>query len=165
MSAKVYTKNLEKDILKYLKTFSKAYAQEASKQFTQQAKTCIEMFYKDYTPNYYDKTFDLLNSSYAPYFNDNGKSYCGGVRITSLFITQHLSSGYTNNTYTSTQLAWHRLNDDPTGYNENFTHIRTISPLTVLTNMVKDKSFLYSIYGCAEKIAIKQNYKYLNIRR
>ena len=85
MGIKVDTKGLEEDILKYMKTFSKAYAKEGSKQITKKAQSCIEMFYRDYTPKYYDRTYDLKNNSYVPYYHDNGKAYYGGVRITADF--------------------------------------------------------------------------------
>ena len=56
MGIKVDKKGLEDDIIKYMKTFSKAYAKEGSKQITKKAQSCIEMFYRDYSPLYYNRT-------------------------------------------------------------------------------------------------------------
>ena len=111
MGIKVDTKGLEEDILKYMKTFSKAYAKEGSKQITKKAQSCIEMFYRDYTPKYYDRTYDLKDNSYVPYYHDNGKAYYGGVRITADFMSPYYSGGIMNHPYTEpitiAQLAWH----------------------------------------------------------
>ena len=168
MGIKVDTKGLEEDILKYMKTFSKEYAKEGSKQITKKAQSCIEMFYRDYTPKYYDRTYDLKNNSYVPYYHDNGKAYYGGVRITADFMSPYYSGGIMNHTYTEpitiAQLAWHGWHGDPTGYNGHFEPIRTTPPLDVLTDFVNNKSFLDLMYKHADNVATKQKYKYLDIK-
>ena len=168
MGVRVDTKGLEDDILKYMKTFSKAYAKEGSKQITQKAQSSIEMFYEDYTPKYYDRTFNLKDKSYVPYYHDNGKAFYGGVRITSDFMSSYSSGGYMSHTYTEpiiiAQLAWHGWHGDPTGYDGRFDPIRTTPPLDILTRFIHDKSFLDLTYRYADNIAIKQKYKYLDIK-
>ena len=168
MGIKVDTKGLEDDIIKYMRTFSKAYAKEGSKQITKKAQSCIEMFYRDYTPKYYDRTYDLKNNSYVPYYHDNGKAYYGGVRITADFMSPYYSGGIMNHTYTEpitiAQLAWHGWHGDPTGYNGRFEPIRTTPPLDVLTDFVHNETFLNFMYKYAENKATKQKYKYLDIK-
>ena len=165
---KVDTKGLEDDIIKYMRTFSKAYAKEGSKQITKKAQSCIEMFYRDYTPKYYDRTYDLKNNSYVPYYHDNGKSFYGGVRITADYMRPYYSGGIMSHTYTDpltvAQLAWHGWHGDPTGYNGRFDPIRTTPPLDVLTGFVHNETFLDLMYKYAEKKATKQKYKYLDIK-
>lgn len=168
MGTKVDTKGLEEDILKYMKIFSKAYAQEGSKQITKKAQSCIEMFYRDYTPKYYDRTYDLKNNSYTPYLHNSGDTYYGGVRITSDFMAPYYSGGIMSHMYTEpiiiAQLAWHGWHGDPTGYNGRFEPIRTTSPLDILTDFIHNKTFLDFMYKYADNKAIKQKYKYLDIK-
>ena len=52
---KVDIKGLEDDIIKYMRTFSKAYAKEGSKQITKKAQSGIEIFNKDTTQKNNDK--------------------------------------------------------------------------------------------------------------
>ena len=159
MDVKIDTKKLESELLKYMKVYSKTYAKKA--------ETCIQMFYRDYTPKYYDRTFDLLRNSYVPYFHNNGNAYYGGVRITSDFMSPYYSGGIMNYSYTDpftvAQLGWHGWHGDPTGYNGRFVPIRTTSPLEVLTNFFNNESFREILRNRAKKVAVNQNYKYLNM--
>jgi hypothetical protein len=165
MAMEIDISGIEKDILKYMQTFSEAYAKEGSKQITKKTDLCMEMFYNDYTPAFYGRTYDLRYNSFVPYYHNNGKSYYGGVRITSDFMDVYYSGGIMN--YTSTdpfivaQLSWHGWHGNPTGYNGQFTPIRTTSPLDVLTDFVNSQSFLSSITNHAEKVATKRKYNYL----
>ena len=168
MGIKVDTKGLEEDILKYMKTFSKEYAQEGSKQITKKAQSCIEMFYRDYTPKYYDRTYDLKNNSYVPYYHDNGKAYYGGVRITADFMSPYYSGGIMNHTYTEpitiAQLAWHGWHGDPTGYNGRFERSTTRRPLDRRAGVVQSKRVWGLRWKQADSVATKQKYKYLDIK-
>ena len=159
---------LEGDIRKYLKTYAKSYAKQAEKQFTKNAQTCIEMFYNDYSPIYYDRTFDLLNNSYKPYFKNNGTTYYGGVRITADFMSPYYSGGIMSHTYTDpiviAQLGWHGWHGDPTGYNGRFNPIHTTPPLDMLMDFASNSSFINIIENYAEKNALKQTYKYLQFK-
>jgi hypothetical protein len=165
MAMKVDVSGLEKDILRYMKIYSEAYTKEGSKQITKKADMCMAMFYRDYTPKYYDRTYDLRYNSFVPYYRNNGKSYYGGVRITSDFMRPYYSGGIMNYTstdpFTVAQLAWHGWHGDPTGYNGHFVPIRTTSPLEVLTDFVNNESFLSSMRNYADKKATKQKYNYL----
>ena len=159
---------LEGDIRKYLKTYAKSYAKQAEKQFTKNAQTCIEMFYNDYSPIYYDRTFDLLNNSYKPYFKNNGTAYYGGVRITADFMSPYYSGSVMNNNTTDpiiiAQLGWHGWHGDPTGYNGRFEPIHTSSPLDRLINFASNEYVVSAINKYAEKKALSQNYKYLKFK-
>lgn len=167
MAIKLNVKDLENDILKYMKNFSKAYAKEGEKQITIKAQNCIKKFYNDYSPIYYNRTYDLRDNSYVPYYHDNGKAFYGGVRITSDFMSPYYSGGIMNYSYTDpiiiAQLGWHGWHGDPTGYNGKFNPIHTTPPLNMLTNFINNKSFLDSMYKYADKKASKQKYKVLNI--
>lgn len=167
MGIKIDKKGLEEDIIKYMKTFSKVYTQEGAKQITNKAQKSINMFYNDYTPKFYDRTYDLKNNSYVPYYHDNGKIFYGGVRITSDFMSPYYSGGIMSKSYTDpftvAQLGWHGWHGDPTGYNGRFDPIRTTPPLDVLTDFVHNETFLDLMYKYAEKKATKQKYKYLQI--
>lgn len=159
---------IKDDIRKYLKTYAKAYTKEASRQLTDKAKSCIEMFYQDYTPSVYDRTFDLRDNSYVPYLKNNGKAYYGGVRITSDFMSPYYSGGIMNHTFTEpivvAQLAWHGWHGDPTGYNGKFTPIYTTSPLNPLMAFFKDNKFRENVGNYAEKVATSQKYQYLEFK-
>lgn len=159
---------IKADVKKYLKTYAEAYAKEASKQLTDKAGLCIEMFYRDYTPIYYNRTYDLRNNSYVSYFRNTGKAYYGGVRITSEFMSPYYSGGIMNHASTDpiivAQLAWHGWHGDPTGYNGRFQPIRTTSPLDVLQDFSKNTNFIKTVENHAEKVALSQSYKYLQFK-
>lgn len=156
-------KGLQDDILKYMKTYSKTYTKFACQELTKKAKSCIEMFYDDYTPKYYDRTFDLRDNSVIPYFHNNGNTYYGGVRITADYMSKYYSGGVMNKKATDpievAQLAWHGWHGDPTGYNGHFEPIRTTPPLDVLREYAKNKNFITFAKTFAEKTAKKGRYK------
>lgn len=159
---------IKADVKKYLKTYCEAYTKEASAKLTDMAQSSIEMFYQDYTPIYYDRTYDLLNNSYAQYYKNNGKAYYGGVRITADFMKPYYSGGIMNRNYTEpiviAQLGWHGWHGDPTGYNGIFQPIHTTSPLDTLLSFSKSKNFIKGVEKYAEKNAISQKYKYLQFK-
>lgn len=159
---------IESDVKKYLRTYAKAYTKEASKQLTIKAQSCIEMFYRDYSPLYYDRTYDLLNNSYKQYYRSNGTTYYGGVRITSDFMKPYYSGSIMNHDYTDpiviAQLGWHGWHGDPTGYNGRFAPIHTTSPLDKLLDFANNEYFVMAIEKYAEKKALKQKYKYLQFK-
>ena len=167
MGVKIDTRKLESELIKYMKVYSKTYAKEASVHLTRKAETCIQMFYRDYTPKYYNRTFDLRDNSCVPYFHNNGNAYYGGGRITSEFMSPYYSGGIMNYSYTDpftvAQLGWHGWHGDPTGYNGRFSPIKTTSPLDVLTDFFNNESFRDILKKRAKKVAMNQNYKYLNM--
>lgn len=168
MGVEINIKDLENDILKYMRTFSKAYAKEGEKQITKKAKYCIEKFYSDYSPIYYDRTYDLKDNSYVSYYHDNGKTFYGGVRITSDFMNPYYSGGIMNHKYTDpiviAQLGWHGWHGDPSGYNGRFEPIHTTPPLDILRDFINNQSFFNSMYKYADKKTSKQKYKILDIK-
>lgn len=162
MATKINEKALKDDILKYMKTFSEAYVKEGSKQLTNEAKYCIEQFYEDYTPHFYNRTYDLRDNSYRPYIHNNGRIYYGGVRITSDFMSPYYSGNTVTDAFTVAQLGWHGWHGDPTGYNGRFEPIKTTPPLDILTRFFKSEKFLKSVNNYAEDVAVNQSYTYLN---
>ena len=124
------------------------------------------MFYNDYRPKYYDRTFDLLRNSYIPYLHNNGTTYYGGVRITSDLMSPYISGSYmghaSTDPYIIAQLGWHGWHGDPTGYNGRFDPIRTTSPLDVLTNFVYSGNLVDTISKYADKKAREETYQYLD---
>ena len=168
MAIQIDINGLKKDIRKYLKTYAETYAKESSRQITIKAKSCIERFYSDYKPIYYDRTFDLLNNSYMPYYKNNGKAFYGGVRVTSDSMSPYYSGGIMSHTYTDpiviAQLGWHGWHGDPTGYNGRFNPIHTTPPLDMLMDFASNSSFINIIENYAEKNALKQTYKYLQFK-
>lgn len=165
MSVKIDTTGLKTDIRKYLKTYAKNYAKEASNQITLKAKSCIEMYYNDYSPRYYIRTEDLLKNSYVSYYKSNGTTFYGGVRITSDYMSPYYSRGIMNSNYTDpiiiAQLAWHGWHGDPTGYNGKFTPIYTTPPLDILREFVYNNRLSEIVSSYAEEKAVKQKYVYL----
>lgn len=166
-SVKIDTNGLKNDIRKYLKTYAQSYAKQAQTKLTEQAKSSIEMFYNDYSPIFYVRTDNLLDS-FVPYYKNNGKAFYGGVRITSSMMSPYYSGGIMNQSYTDpltvAQLAWHGWHGDPTGYNGKFDPIYTTPPLDTLLKYANHKVFLNMINQYAETKALKQKYKYLQFR-
>lgn len=165
---KIDISGIEADMKKYMETYAKSYTEEAAKQLTNQAQSCIEMFYRDYTPKVYDRTEDLLKNSYKPYRHNNSDSYYGGVRITADFMSPYYSGGIMSHTYTApiviAQLGWHGWHGDPTGYGGRFEPIRTTPPLDTLLSFYNKNSFRKSVENYAEKKALSQEYKYLEFK-
>lgn len=86
----------DKAIINDIKTFYEAFAQAA----TQEAANRIEKFaqqemngyYNEYEPDYYDRTWQMLNSSYRKYNGRFASVYEGGVIINPGF-TNHSPRG------------------------------------------------------------------------
>lgn len=153
---------IERDVIKYFKTYAREYAKEASEQLTKKAKTCIEMFYNDYTPKYYDRTEDLKDNSVYSYFKNQGNdTYYGGVRISTDKMQPYYSGKDITDPLTVAQLGWHGFHGDPTGYSGRFEPIWTTSPLSVLTQFATSQQFFNSIDESASKMTLSQNYEVL----
>lgn len=76
------TRNIARDVRKYLMNYAKAYVEIASKDLTSIAQKYIQNFYVDYSPIYYDRTFDFRDNSYEKIFEHTANGYRGGVLLT-----------------------------------------------------------------------------------
>ena len=55
--------DLRKDLKKYTMAYAKEYVRVGADELTKQAQTAMSMFYSDYDPMYYDRTYDLFSNS------------------------------------------------------------------------------------------------------
>lgn len=161
-------KNIRNDIKEYLKTYAEESSKYAAHELTEMARYCMEYFYNDYYPKYYDRTEDLLDHSYSLYIHNNGRVYYGGVKISSDNMSPYYSSFKKINTsdYTDpiiiAQLGWHGWHGDPTGYNGKFEPIlSTPTPLEMLKEYFNSSKFSEEVNEYASKKAKERNYKYL----
>lgn len=78
------TRNISRDVKKYLKNYAKAYATIASKDLTSAAQSFVNKFYDDYTPKIYDRTNNFQRNSYRKIYeaNSSGSEFTGGVILT-----------------------------------------------------------------------------------
>lgn len=73
--------DLKKDIQKYGNNIAKNIAIEAKEKLTSEYRYSVEEFYNSYTPEEYERTWQL-RKSYRPYYrNAHGTRYHGGVEI------------------------------------------------------------------------------------
>lgn len=63
-------------------TVAKYVATEVRDQLTDEYRSSVERFYASYSPEYYERTWQLKNSSKPYYKNPHGTRYHGGVEIT-----------------------------------------------------------------------------------
>lgn len=159
-----FDKNLfEKEVVQYFKTYALEYAREAANRLTKKAQSCIDMFYNDYTPKYYDRTDDLRDNSVYYYFKNKGNdTYYGGVRIATDKMQPYRSGNTETDPLTVAELGWHGFHGDPTGYNGQFEPIWTTPPLTVLIKYATSQEFFNNLDLKATKKAKSQNYTMLN---
>lgn len=149
-------KLLEQDVEKYLRTFAKVYCRNAQVEATKMAKYAIKQFYKDYKPDYYDRTFDLRDNSYSPYYHDNGMRIYGGVRINSDNMQPYnRGTKYETDPFEVADVAWHGWHGVP------IRGIYTTPPLDIVKQMMAEENFLYKIRNNAESAAKSQSYTYL----
>lgn len=155
---------LLRDAQRYMETFAYNYAKEASNQLTKKAKSCIEMFYNDYTPRYYKRTDDLRDNSIQSYFHNNTREYRGGVRISPEKMSPYNVdyNAVSTDAITVAQLGWHGFHGDPLGYGK-FKPIWTTSPLSVLRRFYESDKFNNDIENYAYKKAAEQNYEIIKL--
>lgn len=159
-------KDIQADVKKYLETYARESSKYAAKKLTEKAQYCIEQFYKDYSPDYYDRTYDLRDNSYSPYVHNNGRVYFGGVRISSDDMSPYYSGFSKVNTsdYTDpiviAQLGWHGYHGHPVAYG-NFKPIITPAPLGMLKEYFQSDEFNDGVREYATKKAKENEYKYL----
>lgn len=89
MAVTINEADLKKDIDLYLHTYCNAVAKFAREEMSKYASEAIHIFYNSYTPKVYDRTFDLRDNAFVPFYMNNGwyrkvaHSYVGGVQFNS----------------------------------------------------------------------------------
>lgn len=151
----VNNKELQKDISKYLKTYAEAYCKQAAKEITEMASEAIQKFYDDYTPNYYNRTDDLLNNSYSPYYHNNGKAIYGGVRISSANMQPYKGAGISQ--YEIASSAW-RQGLHGFEQRDKDNRIHTFPPIVMVQIGMGNKKFLDRLNDVGSEAAKKQTY-------
>lgn len=158
-------KDLKKDIDKWMRIYAETYCKQAEKEITRMAKNAIERFYQDYAPNkgkpwYYNRTEDLLNNSYSPYYHNNGKRIYGGVRISSAKMQPYKGAGISQFEIAST--AWLEGLHGFRGHNPS-DGILTFPPIDMVLSEMQNRNFLDRLIKNASDTARKQNYSTFNL--
>ena len=152
-------KDFQDDIDKWMRTYAEAYCKQATKEITRMAENAIERFYQDYAPNngkpwYYNRTEDLLNNSYSPYYHDNGRRIYGGVRISSANMQPYLGAGISQ--FEIATSAWRK---GIHGFEERDKNnlILTRSPIAMVQREMKNKHFFVHVLLALQE---HQNYHF-----
>ena len=156
-------KKIRKEVKEYLKTFAITYAKEAAEGLTKTAKYAIESFYIDYSPSYYDRTYDLLNESYRRYYHNNGRRVYGGVIIDAEKMSPYMNgwNGGTTEPEIIVNAAWEH------GWHGHINRgIKPMSPtpLEIVQQKMIDESFLSDLNDKATKAANSKSYKHLPLK-
>lgn len=77
------TKYLLRDVDKYLRNYAYGYAKAAAEDMTSAAEKYVQMFYDDYKPKAYDRTFNFRDNSYEKVLNNEEDRCVGGVWLNS----------------------------------------------------------------------------------
>lgn len=162
-------KLLREDIEKYLRVFAETYCKKGEANITKLAHYAMQEFYRDYTPKYYDRTYDLYdpkkkhkqsNGSVIPYYHNNGDAIYGGVKISSenMSLYQPFSANPTD-PFEVASFAWNGWHGHP---------LRDIymspTPLEIVRKMMNKKRFLYEMRIAAERVATSQKYSILKFK-
>lgn len=74
--------SLFKDLKKYAQSIAKSMAISTREELSKETKNAIDFFYNDYDPEYYKRTYNLRDNTFAPYYsNAHGDIYRGGVTL------------------------------------------------------------------------------------
>lgn len=152
-------RQLQKDINKYLKTFAETYCKQAAEEITNMAEDAINKFYDDYIPYYYNRTYDLLNNSYSPYYHNNGRNVYGGVRIHSTNMQPYRYAGISK-----FEIASSTWREGLRGEEVGSIRIHTFPPITMVQMEMGNKSFLNRLQKNASNVAEKQHYSFLTFK-
>lgn len=156
----VNEKDLKDDVEKFLRSYAESYVQKAKHDITEFAKSAILEFYEEYTPTYYDRTFDLRDKSYSPYYRNTGKALYGGVTIN----TRNMQDYKGATAYEVADMSWiHGFHGDPNGYNGRFSPIRTAPPIDKVKNKMRNKAFLNELSDFGYQHAKSQKYKIIDV--
>lgn len=147
--------SLEKDLEKWVKSYSEGYCKQAASLITLMARDAIDLFYAQYVPIYYNRTDDLLHNSYSPYYHNNGKAIYGGVKISATDMQPYNNAGITKDEIT--MFSWkHGLH----GFTEHnpMNKIYTYPPIEMVRIAMGDTKFLNRLSNFAKKTAKKEKY-------
>ena len=81
MAIKQLIEQMRKDVETDIRRIMREAAQKARKDFTQEAKNCIDRYYAEYTPTSYERTYMLRDHSYSPYTLWNLRKVQSGVHF------------------------------------------------------------------------------------
>lgn len=80
--------DLEKDITVFKKKVLINCARIASGVLEDEYLTIMDMFYEDYSPIFYDRTYGVKYDTYERYYKNTGKSYRGGIALSAQNMNQ-----------------------------------------------------------------------------
>lgn len=121
--------DLYSDLKKYTMAFAKEYVRIGADELTKEAKNAMSMFYGDYDPQYYDRTYDLYSNSYSRYIHNNGNIYYGGVKISADGMSPyHHGNGEPVSASMIADMGWHGWHGPD---------IQTSPPLNYLTQILQ----------------------------
>lgn len=87
---------MRKDTQENIRRIMREAAQQARKDFTNEAKNCVDKYYAEYTPTSYDRTNTLREHSYSPYTLWSLKRVQSGVHFRDDDMSyRHLGDGFT----------------------------------------------------------------------
>lgn len=95
--ADIVMDQLTNDLTKYAWNFARGYSRYVMTEYTSYAQSAIQAFYNAYDPEFYDRTYDLLNNSYIPYYKESAKAVYGGVSIGPDKMSDYVSGGKLKN--------------------------------------------------------------------
>ena len=147
--------SLEKDLEKWVKSYSEGYCKQAASLITLMARDAIDLFYAQYVPIYYNRTDDLLHNSYSPYYHNNGRTIYGGVRINSDKMQPYKGAGITEHqiAYNAWQHGEHGFENKDPGQK-----IHTYPPIDMVRHAMGEKKFLDDLNKHALAVAKKEKY-------
>lgn len=154
MTRAEFDKELFDEITRYVKIYAYTYCKEAEKELTKTAEYAIDKFYNEYTPKYYDRTYDFRNNSVVPYFHDNGRKFYGGVKISGENMRPY-QEGTKSETdpFEVVEFATHGWHGHPI---RNIYYSPTISE--IIEEKVNDQKFHNDLNKKAKKVANAQSY-------
>lgn len=77
-----YIKQLRADVESDIHKIVRDAAKMAREDFTKEAKACLDNYYKEYSPEFYSRNYELRNNSCRPYTLWNNNTMQAGARFT-----------------------------------------------------------------------------------
>lgn len=154
---------IQADVEKFVKIYCSTGARITADIFTKIASLTIQEFYNDYSPKYYDRTFDMRDNSYKKYLHNNGRSYTGGVRISPNSLDSYKRTPGPNYPYgqsNPTSIFYGVWYDGYRGPHANSSE----SPLDkLIRNTVDSPHLVEEICTQARRMAASSGYKVITI--
>lgn len=154
---------LENDVWKYMRAYTRAYIHEAADAAVGFAKDAIEQFYKNYDPRSYRRTYNLEGYSYERHYENRwDKNYRGGVCITSKNMDPYVK--YVNHhpididPYPIAKAAWLQgMHGWPKA-----AQIDSDNPVHIVSTKLNDKQNLNKFHEKALQVARSKKYNVLS---